>query len=156
MHSVIHALQRYFDLIHRLFASRRGISALEFALVAPVLILIFGGLVDVGRAWYDSMSMSMAARSAVEYARNNPRNTTGIQLTAVKSGGVVEGTSVETSLSCSCQDGSRVVCTGMCPSSEVPFVYITVVVSGAFEPLLPNFGFKLPSVISRSATLRVQ
>ena len=47
------------------FRSQKAQSAVEFALTAPVLILLFFGLLDLGRAYYYSIQLQDAARSGV-------------------------------------------------------------------------------------------
>ena len=156
MHSFGRTLRCRLSATRRLVATRRGIIGVDFALAAPLLILILIGLADFGRAWYDSMSLNMAARSAVEYARSNPYDTAGIQLAALSTGGVTSGASVKSDLFCTCRGPNPVLCTDMCPDLRAPLVYLSVTVTGPFHSLLPDLGLGVPSTISRSATLRVQ
>ena len=48
--------------------SQRGQSLVEFALSSVVLLLLVGGLVDIGRAIYVSESLSNAAREGARHA----------------------------------------------------------------------------------------
>jgi Flp pilus assembly protein TadG len=45
--------------------SRRGQSLVEFALTVPILILVFAGIVDLGRSYYFEVTASDASRDAV-------------------------------------------------------------------------------------------
>jgi hypothetical protein len=47
---------------------KRAQSAVELALVAPLLLLLLGGVVDVGRAFYYKIAVSNAAREAAHWA----------------------------------------------------------------------------------------
>jgi len=47
---------------------KRAQSAVEFALVAPLLLLLLGGVADVGRAFYYKIAVSNAAREAAHWA----------------------------------------------------------------------------------------
>lgn len=45
----------------------RGVSAVEFALIAPVLILLLVGILDLGRAVNAYVTVSNAAREGTHY-----------------------------------------------------------------------------------------
>jgi Flp pilus assembly protein TadG len=51
----------------RTLAPRRGTAAVEFAIAAPVLLLIAFGCTDLGRAIADYVAVSNAARVGAEY-----------------------------------------------------------------------------------------
>lgn len=46
----------------------RGASAVEFALIVPVLLLLIGGIIDFGRAYYQEIQLSNAARDGARLA----------------------------------------------------------------------------------------
>ncbi len=48
--------------------NRRGVAALEFALVAPALFLLTIGIIDVGRMMWTASSLGHAAREGARYA----------------------------------------------------------------------------------------
>jgi Flp pilus assembly protein TadG len=50
----------------------RGVSAVEFALVAPVLFLILVGILDLGRAVNAYVTVSNAAREGTHYLALHP------------------------------------------------------------------------------------
>lgn len=49
MKSLIHSTGKIKTLCRRLSASEKGVAYLEFALAIPMLLILFGGTVDVGR-----------------------------------------------------------------------------------------------------------
>ena len=51
----------------RLIRSEGGTSAVEFAIVAPVLIFLLIGLIDVGRYTYYGILAANAARAGAQY-----------------------------------------------------------------------------------------
>ena len=63
---------------HRLLMRRRGQSLVEFALVAPVLVLLVFGTIDFGRLIYTSVTIDQAvnegARVAVRDSATRPTN----------------------------------------------------------------------------------
>ena len=48
-----------------------GVSAVEFALVSPVLLLIIAGAVDLGGALYTRFQLDCAVNAAIDYAMVN-------------------------------------------------------------------------------------
>ena len=65
---------------------RRGVSAVEFALVLPVLLTLVGGAVDFGRCFYTYVAVTNAARAGAEYASTNPvtTNTLGVWISDIE------------------------------------------------------------------------
>jgi len=47
---------------------RRGVSAVEFALVLPILIVVLFGVIDFGRAFWIRSTLQTAAEDAGRYA----------------------------------------------------------------------------------------
>jgi TadE-like protein len=58
----------------RAFVARlpRGQSLVEFALVLPVLLLLLGGAVDLGRLFYAQVAISNAAKEGAFFGASNP------------------------------------------------------------------------------------
>lgn len=56
------------DYWRRLAGDRSGISAVEFALVAPALLGLLFGVIELGRAAYTQGVVSFAAEEATRYA----------------------------------------------------------------------------------------
>ncbi len=61
-------MRRLFCLHRNLLAGTSGVAALEFAIVAPALLMVLGGLVDFGLALNDSMQIQQAAQAGASYA----------------------------------------------------------------------------------------
>jgi Flp pilus assembly protein TadG len=69
----------------------KGQSLVEFAIVLPFLLVILAGVLDVGRLYYVSVSISDAAAEGAAYAAINPDNTAEIVARAqAASTGMVE------------------------------------------------------------------
>ena len=60
-------LNRFFKRFAR---DRKGVSAVEFALVAPVLMIALLGVVDIGNIVYQRADMESALRAGVQYFMN--------------------------------------------------------------------------------------
>lgn len=56
----------------RLRRDDRGAVIIEFAFVLPVLVLIFGGLVELGRAYYHANSIERGLRAGAIFAARRP------------------------------------------------------------------------------------
>lgn len=68
---------------------RRGVSAVEFALVLPVLLILVGGAVDFGRCFYTHIAVTNAARAGAEFASTHPVTVKTLAVWQADIGGVV-------------------------------------------------------------------
>jgi len=59
-------------------ARTRGQSLVEFALCLPLLMLIFAGIFDLGRAFNAYIIITNAAREGAYYGSLNPQDSNGI------------------------------------------------------------------------------
>jgi Flp pilus assembly protein TadG len=125
--------------------SRDGQGLVEFALVLPVLILIFMGLFDVGRAVFAYNSLSNAAREGARVAIVNQSLIGGVDA------GAVEAANQATGLGLDASDPSQVLVsylpppggTGACPAlgciAEVTVHYeytaITPIIGSIIGPI---------------------
>lgn len=57
----------------------RGASAVEFAILLPVLLLVIAGIVDLGRFLFTQISLTNAAREGARAAVVSSANLSGIQ-----------------------------------------------------------------------------
>lgn len=93
---------------HLLFGSN-GQSLVEIALVAPLLLLMLVGAVEIGRAAYYNIVTVNAARAAVQYgARNHATaaDNTGIRQAALDDAPMLSPDNVTISSFCECPDGT--------------------------------------------------
>jgi Flp pilus assembly protein TadG len=143
----------------KLARSDAGTSLIEFALLAPVLIFLLIGLIEVGRYTYFAILASNAARAGVAYGAQNAItafDATGIQSAALQDAQNITGFSVAPpNVFCS-TDGVTV---SACPSGTGPtpplYYYVQVSVTGTFSSLLNYPGIPNHIPISGSAVMRV-
>ena len=62
----------------RFLRDRNGLGAVEFAVLAPVLILMFVALADLGLGIYQNMQVDSAAQYGAQYALVNGYNSDAI------------------------------------------------------------------------------
>lgn len=55
----------------RLWRDRRGVSATEFALFAPILVLLLGAMIDLGRVLYQTNAVEKGLRAGALFAARN-------------------------------------------------------------------------------------
>lgn len=60
--------------LRRLRADRRGIAAVEFAMIAPILIVTYLGVLEVSQGFQASRKLSMLARTAADLASQGPKD----------------------------------------------------------------------------------
>lgn len=136
-------------LVRRVGATRDGNSAVEFALAAPMLILLTFGAFDYGRAYVEEVRMRGAARAGAQYALYEPSNWTD--------GDTMERTALEeyvghaltdeeqaalpitaaASNFCACTAGATVSCSDTCPGGDSPGRFVRVTLAGAVPLTLP-------------------
>ena len=128
----------------------RGSTVIEFALLAPVLLLMVVGAIDIGTFINQKMQLQSAARAGAQFAIQSDdtiSDTAGIlNATQLASELDFTGVTVETTQFCACSDGVEFAvdksgsCIGGCALGETPGLYVRVNVTGNFTPLLPIAG----------------
>ena len=63
---------------------RRGVAALEFALVCPVLLTFFGGVVDLGLAVWSKSCLANAVAQGAQYAYRTQQTGTNVTQTQIR------------------------------------------------------------------------
>jgi Flp pilus assembly protein TadG len=136
-------------------ANETGAAAVEFALVMPVFFLIVFGIIDFGRAYFTTSSLTHAAREGVRVVAlggsadeaeartvDAAAGLSDVDASVEDSGAAVDGT-----WTCSFGNPTDVVAT-------VPFEYVTPL--GGFVNLLNPVteGFDGPSTLTSRASMR--
>jgi Flp pilus assembly pilin Flp len=146
-------------VFHWLRRDERGIVAIEFALLTPVLIMLVVGLIDMGRVLHRQMTLDRAVRSAADYAVaiDATANLLDSVVAAVlrvappDDGGDRE---VEASITCLCGDATA-DCNQFCGDGAVPVAYINIGLSETVDPLIPYPLVGQSIRVTSSATVRV-
>jgi len=125
---------------------RRGVAAIEFALVAPLLFAMLAAVVEIGMASYQAMQVQAAAEAGAMYAAS----ATGTAHIAASATAI-----------CGCPTVTGVVfqgsdCTTVCAAdnNSNPGQYVRVNATLAHVSILP---FALvPNVLTATTTVRVK
>jgi Flp pilus assembly protein TadG len=139
--------------------SESGTSLIEFALVAPVLIFMLIGLIEVGRYAYFSIVAANAARAGVQYGAQSlttAQDTAGMASAALQDGQNIASFTASPAPLCSENGGTLQTCTtnGAAPTAGTVY-YVKVQVYGTFKSLLSYPGIPTNVPISGSAIMRV-
>ncbi len=143
----------------RLAAAEGGTSLIEFALVAPVLIFLLVGVVEVGRYTTFAVMASNAARAGAQYGAQNlttALDTSGMSAAALKDAQNLPAFSAPANYLCSISGGALATCPSNANGAPQNTVYyVQVRVTGTFKSLLNYPGIPSSIPVSGSATIRV-
>ena len=137
-------------LLGRLVRNEGGAAAIEFSFIAPVLIVMILGVVDVGRMAVQVANMETALRAGVQYALNSgtdmsvAKNVASQAWTGKPSNGILSAQNY-----CMCS-GSVASCSQPCVNGAYPQNYFTISASGQIG------GTFLSSQKSMTNTVRLQ
>lgn len=143
----------------------RGATAVEFAVVAPILCLLMLGACDYGFMLYRQMQVDAAAAAGTAYVianASNPWSQNSVQTaaqTATSLGNSVTATATQT-IGCLNTTTGALYASGnpACIANVTAGTYVTVATSYAFTPLvpLPYSGLVLPSTLTGKSNVRTQ
>ncbi|MBI3676305.1 MAG: pilus assembly protein [Proteobacteria bacterium] len=104
---------------------RAGTSAVEFALIAPVLVIATMSISDATAIATGSSRMQTAIRAAIQYAMNGGTDMTAAQSLGVASwNGKPSSGTLSVATACTC-GGSAGTCGVLCADGTVPYTYVT-------------------------------
>jgi Flp pilus assembly protein TadG len=129
-----------------LLRCRRGVSLLEFALIAPVAALLVMGGLDLASAIQQSQRLEAAAQAGAQFAFSRPTDSAGI-VAAIRANlpGWTNISVPAPSLTCRCDNGTAVSCNGGVCGSSAPAMYLSVRVSRPFAASTPLVSAFIPS-----------
>ncbi|HYM04782.1 MAG TPA: TadE/TadG family type IV pilus assembly protein [Stellaceae bacterium] len=145
--------------VARLLRGRQGSSAVEFALVLPILIATLTAVVDLGMGFYEQMQVRNAAQAGASYATLHGFQATAIQ-NAVTSAVPLPGVTAlpAPTQSCGCATGTGIgaaACNSTCPNGQTAGTYVSVSAQVTFRPFLPYPFLGSPLVLTGQASARI-
>lgn len=142
------------------FRDSRGVSALEFALVAPVLFTFLLGIVDLGLGFRALMAVTQAAQAGSYYGLLNGFNASAIQNAVANSTATSGISSTPTpSQSCGCPTGTSVAptsCGSTCSNGQTPGTYVSVSAQYQYSTILAYPGLSSPLTLNSTSMVRIK
>lgn len=155
MRQIQASLSRIRAFLLRSAKDHSGLSGIEFAIIAPLLALMFIVTVDIGVGFYTKMEVEAAVQAGAEYAALNGFNSSNIT-SAVSNATNVSGLTVTPAPNqfCGCPSTSGVAtatCGSTCASGEAAGSYVNVGAQATYSTIL-----SYPSIVSSSYTFSSQ
>lgn len=130
----------------------------ELAVIVPFFLLLLIGVVDYGRAFYTSITVSNAARAGAEFGAHSPENSVniaGMKSFAQADGQEAGALTLNARFYCECAGTPNDLCT-VCSGGVAPDVFVEVTAEKRLNMLLPYPGLPRTVTIARKATFRSQ
>jgi hypothetical protein len=131
---------RLAGVLRRAAGARSGVASTEFALMAPVFIVMTLGVVDVGNAVFHKFDLNALARIGAEYGVAHSSDSEGIK-TVVLNAAKRDNTTltVESLVFCECEYQQAQSCSVSCADGSTIRKYVKVSVAEFYQPLfLPD------------------
>jgi Flp pilus assembly protein TadG len=147
----------------RIAHANRGLAAVEFGLIAPVLIALLLGLFDFGLAYQQQLNVNAAAEQGASYAVTNGFDTTQITNVVTRAGGIQA--SPAPTETCGCPNATSGItasssptppCTVKCPDGSYPGVYVSVTALLSYSTVVPWPGLTNPLQLTSTEMVRIQ
>jgi Flp pilus assembly protein TadG len=139
---------------------RQGASAVEFALLTPVLVGLLIPTVDIGMGLYTKMQVQNAVQAGAQYAAARGFDSTGIQNAVTSATGLSSITALPVpAQSCGCVSGTSITsasCSTTCPDGSTAGVYVTVNAQSGYRPLFPYPVLGNAMTLAARTTVRIQ
>ncbi len=154
---------------------RKGVSAVEFGLAAPVFLAALSPVIDLGLAFSEQIRVNQAVEAGAQYAAINPYN--GTTWASDVQSAITNATSLSSdatfsptvgSQTCGCPNSTNTgIVTGgygtppscsttpSCPDSSIPGYYVTISAQVTYTSLMPYSIITNPT-LSSTATVRIQ
>ena len=138
-----------FDVTRRLGACRKGNTAIEFGLTAPLLVLLAFGAFDYGSAYVEGVRLNGAARAGAQQSLYNSStwgDTDQAEQSALEeyvghalTPDEIAAMSVSATADafCACTAGPTLACAATCPDGSSPGQFVRVSMTRAMPLTLP-------------------
>jgi hypothetical protein len=150
----------------QLVRCRRGVAAVEFALVCSLLLLLLGGIADFGLALWAKSRLANAVAQGLQYAYLDPSVPDGVIKDLVEDSSSLAGVvAMVTRHGCYCIEdapprlgNSSVNCNSTCPSDNAKAgTYVSITATYSFNAILPGFStMAATTTVTEAATARIK
>lgn len=137
----------------------RGSAAVEFALFAPMLLILLTIAVEIGDGVYEAMQVQNSAEAGALFAAKHGWNSAGISAAVVNATGVSGMTaSPAPSEFCGCPVATGITttaCTTVCANGNAAGTYVQINAMLAHQTILTYPGMVSPTSLTGSAIVRL-
>ncbi|MGE5270604.1 MAG: TadE/TadG family type IV pilus assembly protein [Thiohalocapsa sp.] len=133
----------------------RGVSSIEFGVLAGALAMMTLGLLDFGIGLWEKLEVSDAVRAGAQYAAKSGYDSTNIQAAeahATNLSGLSTSAPVQFS---GCPDATNGITTPPCADGSAPGSYITIRASVSYSTIFSWPGLSNPMTLASNVTIRV-
>ena len=141
----------------RKLSGDEGSSLIETAILLPMFLFLFVGVVDIGRAYYVAIELTSAAHNGALYGIQNPSDTSGMQTASTQGASNLSNLSSSATYGCECSDGSAASasCVNV-PSCGYNYVsYVDVVSTAQYVPIFRYPGLPSTMTFTKESRMRV-
>lgn len=136
-----------------------GSAAIEFGLLAPFLVLLAVGTVEIGSSVYQAMQAQNAAKAGAVYASKYGFDPAGISNSVINATAAASITAMPAPVSfCGCPTAtgiSEASCSSACAEGGAPGQYLRISAQITHAPLLSFSWPVIPATISGQAIVRM-
>ena len=144
--------------LKRLVRDRRANTAVEFALILPVTVLMIAGLIEFGLVTNARTALENGARAGAQYALAQGFDLTAIQNTVIAATDVTlaaQDVGVSEFYECDGTWGTQVAADTQCTGGVPLAKFVMVTATQAYAPFFPLVDLVVPSQLQGSAIVRV-
>jgi len=132
-----------------------GASAVEFALLAPIFILMIVGTVDMGMYVLQKTQLHNTVHTSAVYVARAADDESLQTIAQETHQGNFEDITVTSAFECECADGAVLSCPASCGSDDYQRRYVLVSGTGSYSSLFPYPGIPQSITISTQSRVRV-
>jgi Flp pilus assembly protein TadG len=138
--------------------NRKGSAMIEFALVAPLLLLLLAGVLDYSMALRTAVAVSDAARAGAQYGSQTQASSSdiaGMQAAARDAVPNLTGMTATAVRTCRCSNGAAASCVATCAGSTLN-LYVEVTTQTTAPNAFSYPGLSFSGAVSAKAVMRVR
>jgi Flp pilus assembly protein TadG len=137
---------------------RRGVSAVEFAFVAPMLVTLVVSIADLGLGVYTNTQLANAAQYGAAYVVQNGYDSAGVA-TAVQAETSLSHLSVSSSQFCGCPGAAGIAqtsCSASCSDGLSPGTFAQIAAAKDYSTVLPYPGLPSTFHLTQQSVVRLK